>query len=209
MCYTPAPWPALALAQAASGTTFKFKLCCHGLTVCQCQCVQSLALVSQRLRGDWCFQVCRDDSEVHKDQVPDLPYLNAITWASHEFHCQWHHNLNPTAHDPPSIMTCPAVKLAALTHAYTSGGGFQLSSGSRLRIPPINQVPAKLRDAYCNLLCVLYPKLGSSGPPTAAALAELTRGEGGLENSRATLPVAQRRHIVERDCRAPGTATAA
>ena len=29
-------------------------------------------------RGDWCFQVCRD--EVHKDQVPDLPYLNATTW---------------------------------------------------------------------------------------------------------------------------------
>ena len=23
--------------------------------------------------------------EVHKDQVPDLPYLNATTWASHEF----------------------------------------------------------------------------------------------------------------------------
>ena len=54
-------------------------------------------------RGDWCFQVCRD--EVHKDRVPDLPYLNATTWASHEF---LH---NPTAHDPPGTMTCPAVKL--------------------------------------------------------------------------------------------------
>ena len=47
--------------------------------------------------------MCRD--EVRKDQVPDLPYLNATTWASHEF---LH---NPTAHDPPSTMTCPAVKL--------------------------------------------------------------------------------------------------
>ena len=34
-------------------------------------------------RGDWCFQVCRD--EVPKDQVPDLPYLNATAWASHEY----------------------------------------------------------------------------------------------------------------------------
>ena len=48
--------------------------------------------------GDRCFQVCRD--EVCKDQV-HLPYLNATTWASHEF------LYNPTAHDPPSTMTCP------------------------------------------------------------------------------------------------------
>ena len=51
----------------------------------------------------WCFQVGRD--EVCKDQVPDLPYLNATTWASHEF---LH---NPTAHNSPGTMTCPAVKL--------------------------------------------------------------------------------------------------
>ena len=47
----------------------------------------------------WSFQVCRD--EVHKDQVlPDLPYLNATTWASHE-------SLrlrNPTAHNSPGIL---------------------------------------------------------------------------------------------------------
>ena len=63
------------------------------------------------IEGDWCFQVCRD--EVHKDQVPDLPYLNATTWASHEF---LH---NPTAHDPPSTgtMTCPAVKLQVIQHS--------------------------------------------------------------------------------------------
>ena len=34
------------------------------------------------LGGDWCFQVCRD--EVHKDQVPDLPYLNFIRCPSHQ-----------------------------------------------------------------------------------------------------------------------------
>ena len=43
--------------------------------------------------------------EVRKDQVPDLPYLNVTTWASHE---SLH---NPTAHDPPSTMTCPSVGL--------------------------------------------------------------------------------------------------
>ena len=54
------------------------------------------------LKKDWYFQVCQD--EVCKDQVPDLPYLNATTWASHEFL----HNPTVTAHDPPSTMTCPA-----------------------------------------------------------------------------------------------------
>ena len=38
--------------------------------------------LGENLKGglSWCFQVCRD--EVHKDQVPDLPYLNATIWAS-------------------------------------------------------------------------------------------------------------------------------
>ena len=51
--------------------------------------------------------MCRD--EVHKDQVPDLPYLNATTWASHGESESLH---KFTAHNPPSmIMSCPAVKL--------------------------------------------------------------------------------------------------
>ena len=60
------------------------------------------------LKFDWyrCFQVGRD--EVHKDQVPDLPYLNATTWASHESLRIIHY---PTAPNPPSTMTCPAVEL--------------------------------------------------------------------------------------------------
>ena len=81
----------------------------HQLPLGQCHQLHmpSIASVLLVFQGDWCFQVCRD--EVHKDQVPlaDLPYLNATTcqWASHKF---LH---NPTAHDPPSTMTCPAVKL--------------------------------------------------------------------------------------------------
>ena len=40
---------------------------------------------------------CIKHQSPHKDQVPDLPYLNATTWASHE---SLH---NPTAHDPLTL----------------------------------------------------------------------------------------------------------
>ena len=60
-----------------------------------------------------------------KDQVPDVPYLNATTWASHEF---LH---TPTAHDPPSTMTCPAVKLQDVARV-----GAPESDGQCLENPP-------------------------------------------------------------------------
>ena len=44
----------------------------------------------------WCFQVCWD--EVHKDQVPDLPYLSASACASYEI---FHH---PTPSPPIGVL---------------------------------------------------------------------------------------------------------